>query len=412
MKERSVGRGEVKFCSSLVSWIALGAWPLASISAEEPRRAVAVRTIDEPGLSGRLIRFHLSDGLRLRAANGQEQFVPADRVVRLTALAPTRSSQPVETVFTLANGDRLAGRLLPSTDDSLNVDTRDLGPLKLPLDAVQEIATVRADMPAHQSTVAWFLRTSPARDDRVLLTNGDVLRGFVQGLDAQHLYLENEAGESEVAWRVVVAVRLASVASGPTARLLAAVTFTSGDRYTFTDLRWDGDRAVGEWNQTQRVDFETEPIARVDIVGGLCEWLSEHEPLSFVHTPLLSLDWPVLKNRNVLGHPPSVAGEVFERALGVHSRSTLLYELKGAYREFQTSYGLDDQSGRLADVTVRIRVDDRTRHEEPNVRRGKLYGPVRLDVSRANRIELIVDFGENGDLQDRFNWIEPALIRE
>jgi len=26
--------------------------------------------------------------------------------------------------------------------------------------------------------------------------------------------------------------------------------------------------------------------------------------------------------------------------------------------------------------------------------------------------KLIVDFGKNGDLQDRFNWVESALIRE
>ncbi len=51
------------------------------------------------------------------------------------------------------------------------------------------------------------------------------------------------------------------------------------------------------------------------------------------------------------------------------------------------------------------------RFAQQNVRRGALHGPVRLDVKRANRIELVVDFGENGDLQDRFDWVEPALIR-
>jgi len=34
-----------------------------------------------------------------------------------------------------------------------------------------------------------------------------------------------------------------------------------------------------------------------------------------------------------------------------------------------------------------------------------------LDVRCANRIELVVDFGENGDMQDRFDWVEAALIR-
>ena len=42
---------------------------------------------------------------------------------------------------------------------------------------------------------------------------------------------------------------------------------------------------------------------------------------------------------------------------------------------------------------------------------GALFGPVRLNVEKADRIELVVDFGEHGDLQDRFNWVDTALIR-
>lgn len=38
-------------------------------------------------------------------------------------------------------------------------------------------------------------------------------------------------------------------------------------------------------------------------------------------------------------------------------------------------------------------------------------GSLRVDVSHAGRIELIVEYGENGDLQDRFDWVEPGLTR-
>ncbi|MCH7840305.1 MAG: NPCBM/NEW2 domain-containing protein, partial [Planctomycetes bacterium] len=36
---------------------------------------------------------------------------------------------------------------------------------------------------------------------------------------------------------------------------------------------------------------------------------------------------------------------------------------------------------------------------------------IRLNIAGAKHIELVVDFGENGGLQDRFDWVEPALIR-
>ncbi len=116
-------------------------------------------------------------------------------------------------------------------------------------------------------------------------------------------------------------------------------------------------------------------------------------------------------DRNVLGQPITVGGQTFQHGIGVHSRSSLTYDLKGQYSRFVTSFGIDDDSGPHADVSVTILVDGRPRFEESHIRRGKLHGPVRLDVVKANRIELVVDFGDNGDIQDRFNWVEAALVR-
>ena len=126
---------------------------------------------------------------------------------------------------------------------------------------------------------------------------------------------------------------------------------------------------------------------------------------------MLSLAWEFKPDRNVLGNTITVAGQAFERGIGVHSRSSLTYDLKGDYREFVTHFGMDDDSGPYADVSVVILVDGKRRFEKHGVRRRKLYGPFSIDVKLAKRIELIVDFGKNGDVQDRFNWVEPALVR-
>ena len=87
------------------------------------------------------------------------------------------------------------------------------------------------------------------------------------------------------------------------------------------------------------------------------------------------------------------------------------FRVGGNYRAFVTSFGIDDNSGPFADVNVRIKVDGQQRYEHRSVRRGELFGPLLIDVTNGKRLELIVDYGQLGLIQDRFNWIEPALIR-
>ncbi len=159
------------------------------------------------------------------------------------------------------------------------------------------------------------------------------------------------------------------------------------------------------------VQIETQRVVALDFVGGLWEWLPSHRPISFEHTSMWGLDWAIAVDRNVLGEPMVVAGETFEHGIGVHGRTRITYDLRGRYRELVTQFGMDDHSGPFANIDVRILVDGQRRFAQPGVRRGTLFGPVRVDVTRANRVELVTDFGENGDIQDRFNWVETALIR-
>jgi hypothetical protein len=126
---------------------------------------------------------------------------------------------------------------------------------------------------------------------------------------------------------------------------------------------------------------------------------------------MMSIDWPFRVNRNVLDKPLVVGNETFEHGLGVHSRTLLRYELAGGYREFVTRLGLDRSAGPYAAVDVSVRVDGVTQFSESIAYPSELRGPVRISVEGSRTLELLVDFGPNGSMQDRFNWIEPGLVR-
>jgi hypothetical protein len=51
-------------------------------------------------------------------------------------------------------------------------------------------------------------------------------------------------------------------------------------------------------------------------------------------------------------------------------------------------------------------------HEQKDFRAGVLAPLIVLDTDNARLITLEVDYGQSYDVQDRFNWIEPALLKQ
>ena len=187
---------------------------------------------------------------------------------------------------------------------------------------------------------------------------------------------------------------------------------TDGQRLTATRFEWAGSSASATVFDGTELHVSGDRIARLEVLGGRWQWLTALEPISYQHTPALSVSWDWVRDRNVTGGPIRVAGRQFDHGLGVHSECSLTFDLRKDYCEFVTFMGLDDHSGPYASVDVEIRVDGQLGCRQAPITPGRLHGPIRLDVTGAQRIKLTVLFGANADLQDRFNWVEPALIRQ
>ena len=78
--------------------------------------------------------------------------------------------------------------------------------------------------------------------------------------------------------------------------------------------------------------------------------------------------------------------------------------------------GLDEQVGASGSVVFRVFVDPgdgmwSAAYESPIMRAGDRAVPVSIDISKAERIALIVDSADRGDLQDHANWLYARLVR-
>jgi hypothetical protein len=60
---------------------------------------------------------------------------------------------------------------------------------------------------------------------------------------------------------------------------------------------------------------------------------------------------------------------------------------------------------------VRVLLDGKPVHERKSFTAGELSPVVVVPLAKAKALTLEVDFGGNYNVQDRFSWIEPALVR-
>ncbi|HEX2971300.1 MAG TPA: NPCBM/NEW2 domain-containing protein, partial [Tepidisphaeraceae bacterium] len=156
-------------------------------------------------------------------------------------------------------------------------------------------------------------------------------------------------------------------------------------------------------------------VVSIEQLNGPVSWLSSRKAAQVVQIPYVGeTSWPTRMDRTVGGKAIQFGSRVFGRGIGVHAYSRLDYALDGSYEAFRTQYAISQEDRRqYADVTVRIKVDGKVVHEQGNFRADVLSDVVMIDLPReAKMLTLEVDYGQANDTQDRFNWIEPALLRK
>ena len=381
--------------------------PRTAPAVAAPAEQVRIKTADGPELRGTLERFSLADGAVVESAGGERSQLRPEDIVMLETGQTVQPPRAGDITVALTGGDVLYGRLDGTLPDGLRLVTTDLGTLELPLESVASVELA----PPGQQPPGGDPPTEIKRDDVVRLRNGDLLRGFVVALDAEQVTLEQGSDTVSVQTELMAGIYLAAGEPPRPAVLHAVATLTQSGRVTLTELNWRDGLIEARCLHGPQVRIARSALVKLDLLGGRWEWLTRHQPISFEHTPMLGLDFDYTPDRNVLGEPLTVAGKTFDHGIGVHSRTRLVYDLRGEYREFVTEFGMDDHSGAYADVDVAIYVDGRQLLARPHVRPGELHVPSRFNVSHGKRLELIVDFGAAGDLQDRFDWINPALVR-
>jgi hypothetical protein len=399
-------------CYFSVTSLILGVILVATAHAQKSASPEFVATpIDGDPFSGRLAK--IDPPWRVLLANSERKTFGGIDLVSVRRKGQGQVMPVSGWQVLLANGDRIRATTHHSSQELLRVNSELLGDLEIPLERVLGFVINAPAEPAVREKLLASVMSGQRKQDVIVLANADELKGTFLGLDDDAIRLDGPQGEVEIKRTGVRAVALSSdLISFPAPKdLYAKVFLADGSELAMLDGRLDGSNFRGRAAFEREVSVPLEQLVAIEFRNGRLTYLSDLEPADYRHTPYLAVRYSYQRDRSVLGNVLSLRGQVFRKGLGMHSRSELSYQLNGQFRRFEAAVGIDDETAGQGSAVFRVLLDGRPAWESQPVNGQSAPQRVQLDLARAQKLTLVVDFGALGDVQDHADWVEARLIR-
>ncbi|MFQ5807226.1 MAG: NPCBM/NEW2 domain-containing protein [Phycisphaerae bacterium] len=312
--------------------------------------------------------------------------------------------------FELADGSVFGARIDSATDRGFTVRFQSGQTCRLTPSMLRAVHSTTASEIARAELVQ--IAAEPSRSEDVAVLERDsrviVLRGVVRRIDSRYVLFAWKDRERPLPWERIAGLRLARPTprrSSCTVHLHGGEVFggrvIGGDEVTVTlqSSVFDGLRLP--WSRIERIECRSERLT----------FLSDLVPLRYDFTPFFQKRWNYARDRTLMGRPIRLAGRHYAKGVTMHSRASLVYALRGQYRQFAATAGVVDEMGGRGDVTLAVVGDGRVLWEAANVRGGEEPREVLVDVTGVRELSLHVDFGEGLDLSDHACWALARLIR-
>ncbi len=345
--------------------------------------------------------------------------VPAAELVAWGAPAEPRDAPQV----LLANGSLLVVReILKTQDERLLLDSDASGEFAVPLSTIAGVLLHPPIDPQRRDRLAARfappagrpdepLPEPPPRGDRLLLENGDELRGRITAMTDTAVEFTADVGPLTVDRQRIIALGFASSQrEGRSSSQRLLVGLRGGSVLNAAALTLDHDQAQVNISDDLRLTTPAEAVVYAQTIGGRAAYLSDLEPESYRHLPYLSIDWPYRLDANVTGTRLRAGGKIYAKGVGMHSTARLTFRLEKAYRRFQAELAIDDQTQLRGSVVFRVLAGPREIYKSGVVRGGDPPLPVSVDVGGAKQLSLVVDYADRADELDHADWLNARLI--
>jgi hypothetical protein len=356
---------------------------------------------------------------------GKTRSLPAADLVSWGHCAESRRGP----IVVLADGGLLVADVLSADKQSLSVDSGLFGPLKLPWESLAGVVFLLPAGRQQRDLLLDRVLRAQGASDRLLLANGDEVAGLVNGLKDRSVQLQTDVGpvqiESDRIAALILNPALRRPAGGPQPRAWAG--WADGSRLLVGQLVMDtsllrvtiaaqaaekaAGKAAGKTADATAWKTSAADLVFLQPIGGRATYLSDLKPAGYRHVPYLDLAWPFHNDRNVVGGRLRCDGRTYLKGLGMHSASRLSYALDAPYARFQAELAVDDATGGQGSVRFRVFVDGRQKYQSEIVRGGTSPVPLKVDLTGAKRLDLVVDFADRADQLDHADWLDARLVK-
>jgi hypothetical protein len=163
--------------------------------------------------------------------------------------------------------------------------------------------------------------------------------------------------------------------------------------------------------------FSTILVLGLFIMGNLP--LLTHSPVSLTRfTPViakqewgrLNINMPVnATDESKKWDRLSVQYVFYEKGLGTHAKSELIYDIGKKFRRFTADVGVDTEAGTQGSVVFEVWGDGKKLWNSDLVKRFEYPRHLDIDISGVKILSLFVTDGGNGNVDDHADWLTPLL---
>jgi hypothetical protein len=382
-------------------------------------RANELLLVDGRRLVGELSRI-LPGGRLEFLANLEPAEFAADQVVLWGRLPELLSPQ----VVVFADGSLLAVHYVRIENERVHIRGPQILDLVVPVEQLAGVVLRSPGQREQRDRLFDNVLRSTAKQDEVILANGDRIGGLVLRLDEANCLVEIAAGTTQLAREDVVAVifhpELRAKAVMPTRtdpggqQSLGCPTIiglVDGSMIFCREGRSDGPTVAFELLLGSKLLVKTGAVVFLQPLSGEVTYLSDLEPEEFEHRPFLGIERPLGRDRSVLGTRLRKGGQIYPKGLGVQSWARVVYRLDKKFRRFETLVALDDLAEGKGSVEFVVVVDGIERYRSGVVSGKDPARPVSLEVAGADRLELVVEFADRAHQFDFADWLLARLVR-